>query len=406
MSQSLSLSPAPGSTKTSSAASDGLTPRGSWFVRLWRAANADFCPDQNVWAYKLKEPLALLTIATALALFCGYVINPLAYVLGGMLAFVLAAGLAWPAIAIRGIAAEVDWGRSRATEGQTVGVTLRLRNRLPIPLAGLVAAGLEGVGDAKLPALRPRESRTIVWRATTRRRGIFPMPSVSPATDDSDETEGVQVRTAMPFGVWTARRPLDVSGRLIVHPLTTPLDGLVDLGEPRSGEERPTDRRAGTTGDLLGVRRFREGDSLRHVHWAQTARQRELIVCERQATIASAVRIGVDLPADAERLETVLRAAASVARRLIEGGMAVELALPDATLRCDGQMVALLDGLAAVRLPSRDRQAPADVSLRLGYDPRCRLRLDRVPLDRVRLDPGDDWSAAVSAAWRRLCRAA
>ena len=367
--------------------------------RLWRLANSDFCPNQNAWAYQLKRPVVLLSIAAALGLFCGFAINPLAYLVGGTLVLVVLIGLAWPAIAVRAAEVEVDWGRSRTVEGQTVGVKLRVRNRLPVPLGGLVVTGLDGLDDAKLPMLRPRERRVVQWQATCLRRGVFPLAERTPNDDTaiSDANAGgAAIQTQMPFGVWTATQPIAVAGRLVVQPATTPLEGLVDLGEPRDGEERPTDRRAGTTGDLLGVRRFREGDSLRHVHWAQTARQRELIVCERQATIAAAVRVGVDLPGDADRLEKTIRAAASVARRLVEGGTGVELVLPDRTLRSDGPLTSLLDGLAAVGRSDRDRTAPSDVSLRLGYDARCRMRLE----------PTGDWRAATAAAWRRLCRAA
>ena len=388
MSQTMSV-PASGNRPTSSdRAAEPL------LVRLWQMANADFCPQHNAWAYKLKHPLAVFSAATALTIFCGFVINPLAYVLGGMMLFVLVVGLAWPAVAVRAAVVRVDWGRRRVTEGQAVAVTLELRNRLPLPLAGLVVTGLEGVADAKLPLLRPWERRTVVWRATTYRRGVFPSsPSYATA---SDVTGTVRVQSQMPFGVWRAERAIAVDGRLVVHPRSRSLEGLVDLGEPREGEERATDRRAGTSGDLLGVRRFREGDSLRHVHWAQTARQRELIVCERQATIASAVRIGVELPADDVRCEDVLRAAASVARRLVDGGMAVEFVLPQTTLRSEGQLTSLLDGLAAVERPAQTTPAATDVSLRLGFDGACRLRLQE----------SIEWSHNVATAWRTLCRAA
>ena len=365
----------------------------SLVASVWRLANVDFCPRQNRWAYALKNPVAYLSAASVLGLFCGAVINPLAYLLGGTLVAVLVIGLAWPAIAVRTVVVEVDWGRKRVAEGQPVDVTVRLRNRLPIPVAGVTIAGLGGVENAKLPVLRPRERRHLTWQATAKRRGIFPLASVE-LTDES-----ARIETQMPFGVWTATRPVPVAGRLVVHPSQTTLDGLADLGEPCGGEEQATDRRAGTTGDLLGVRRFREGDSLRHVHWAQTARQRELIVTERQATVSSTVRVGVDLPRDADQLEVALRAAASVASRLVAGGMAVEIVLPDGSLRCDGSPIALLDGLAAVTTPERDRPSPNDVSVRIGFDPRCRLRLDEP-------GPGEAWRPMVAAAWRRLCRAA
>ena len=371
----------------------------SLVASMWRLANVDFCPNHNRWAYTLKNPVVFLAAAAALGLFCGAVINPLAYLIGGTLVAILVVGLAWPAIAVRAVAVEFDWGRHRVAEGQPVSLSVRLHNRLPIPVGGLAVSGLQGVGDAKLPPLGPWASREVTWQAETVRRGIFPDDRSSNRSGD-EQPLPTRIQTQMPFGVWTASKPVPVAGRLIVHPAQTRLEGLADLGERRGGEEQPTDRRAGTTGDLLGVRRFRDGDSLRHVHWAQTARQRELIVCERQATVSSTVCIGVDLPSDAKRLEVGLRAAASVAAQFARSGMAVELVLPDRTLRCDGVLTPLLDGLAMVRVPDRDRFAPGGVAMRIGFESGSRLRLDAESVQ-----PGA-WPQAVSTAWRRLCRAA
>ena len=373
----------------------------SLLASAWALVNTDFCPQHNRWAYRLKHPVVGLAAAAGLSLFCGAVINPLAYVLGGTLLVLLVVGLVWPAIAVRATDVEVDWGRSRVAEGQTATVRVRVGNRLPIPLAGLVLTGLDGVADAKLPLIRPWGSRELSWTAQTKRRGVF--PAKGPTEDGAAPTTGVWVATQMPFGVWTASEPVPVTGRLIVHPARTTLEGLADWGDPRGGEEWPTDRRAGTAGDLLGVRRFREGDSLRHVHWAQTARQRELIVCERQATISSTVRVGVDVPRDPAKLEVTMRAAASVAARLAAAGLAVELVLPDRVLRCDGSPVALLDGLAAVGQPDHDRSAPRPIAMRIGYGPDCRLRLDAPGFADGR---DAAWDRIVAAAWKGACHAA
>ena len=70
---------------------------------------------------------------------------------------------------------------------------------------------------------------------------------------------------------------------------------------------------------MTGTRLFRDGDSLRRVHWAQTARQGRMIVCERQAAAQSAVRVVFDSDPHLHRgagrdstLEWSIRIAASV----------------------------------------------------------------------------------------------
>lgn len=70
---------------------------------------------------------------------------------------------------------------------------------------------------------------------------------------------------------------------------------------------------------MTGTRAFRDGDSLRRVHWAQTARQGRMIVCERQAPVQSAVRVVFDSDpalhrgqAEGGTLEWSIRIAASI----------------------------------------------------------------------------------------------
>ena len=51
--------------------------------------------------------------------------------------------------------------------------------------------------------------------------------------------------------------------------------------------------RPGTWGDVLGVRPYRRGDVLRRIHWPQSARHGQLVVCEVQASRPS-VQIVLD----------------------------------------------------------------------------------------------------------------
>ena len=103
-----------------------------------------------------------------------------------------------------------------------------------------------------------------------------------------------EVETSFPFGLFRARREVRVTGKLIVWPQTVALPNLPDVAETSSVDDSFSDRRVGDLGDMLGTRLFREGDSLRRVHWAQTARQQTLIVTERQAPLTTSVRVVLD----------------------------------------------------------------------------------------------------------------
>ncbi len=57
--------------------------------------------------------------------------------------------------------------------------------------------------------------------------------------------------------------------------------------------------RSGGQGDFLGLRDYRVGDSIRHVHWAHTARLDSLVVCERAAAEQSPWQVWLNVDADA-----------------------------------------------------------------------------------------------------------
>lgn len=125
--------------------------------------------------------------------------------------------------------------------------------------------------------------------------------------------------TGFPFGLRHASRPVTVEQPLLVWPQIVPLETLLDAAETRPSDDFCSDHRVGDSGDMTGTRPFRDGDSLRRVHWAQTARHGRMIVCERQAPAQSAIRVEFDSDQHLHRgsggnstLEWSIRLAASI----------------------------------------------------------------------------------------------
>lgn len=100
----------------------------------------------------------------------------------------------------------------------------------------------------------------------------------------------------------------------------------------------------GNAGDIIGVRDYRPGDPSRSIHWPQTARRGELVVCERPGSAAARVRIVLvgDAAAAAERSPgdaVRLDAAVAVASSLIESWSNRAADLDVAWSRRDGTAV-------------------------------------------------------------------
>lgn len=289
-------------------------------ARFVAVLNHDFCPDANRFVYWLKKPLSILVIAAVVALACALLLNPQAFAAVGGLAVVIVLGLVWPTVALRGLSSRLEWERARCREGETVRARLVIKNRCPWPIWGLT---LEGGfrSDAPAAALARVAGFSEVefrWEFTPNQRGVYPLATP-------------QLSTGFPFGLWHAKRPCSEIGSLIVWPSRMSLDMLPDLTDTRVSEDRTTDRRAGDCGDLIGTRPFRQGDSLRRIHWAQSARHQRFIVTERQAGIEGSVSVRVDLDAEHHvgegregSFEWTLRIAASICECLADGHLHVD----------------------------------------------------------------------------------
>ena len=323
----------------------------------------DFCPSANRWVYWLKNPFWVVVNAVVGSVLCGVFVNPWIFILTALLLAVVGLGTSLPWLAIRGISCQVMFDVRRIRYGEAALVRLRIQNRWPFPVWGLslingfatkslstnnaLSEHDEGIAFARVPGWSTIE---YTWPFVARRRGRYPLNGVA------------EVETSFPFGLFRARRKADVSGQLFVWPETVFLPGLPDAAESQLSEEIFSDRRVGEFGDILGTRLFRQGDSLRRVHWAQTARQQTLIVTERQAPMMSTVRVILDLSSESHSeesrratVEQCIRVAASLCDSLHRQHCRVELLTKHELFVIESNMAGLqraMDALAAIDVAS------------------------------------------------------
>lgn len=256
--------------------------------RLLAAGNHDFCPSLNRYVYWLKQPIGWFLIAAVASLLVAIMLGPQGWVLFAGIVSVTLLGVLWPALAMRGLSAELSFDRRRVTEQQVVRVKLRVSNRWPLPIWGLsLDRGFSSNCDRSgrpviaLGCVRPWSTAEFEWEYTPESRGVLPVaePILS---------------NGFPFGIWQAERSVQVPVKLLVWPRTFTLDGIPEISGNKFAVTGMLQSKAGHDGEFIGIRPYRQGDSLRHIHWAQTARQDELIVCERQTHCRRSVRIELD----------------------------------------------------------------------------------------------------------------
>jgi uncharacterized protein (DUF58 family) len=332
-----------------------------WLQRANSALSHDFCPGANRWLYWLKNPLWSLVLAAGISLLCGVFLKTEALFITAILLLVAGVGVALPWIAMRGIDVHLTFDARRTRVGQPVMVRLRVRNRWPWPSWGLsLVRGFalrdandtdEGVSLARVPGWSTVEYS---WSFVPKIRGCYPL--VTP-----------EIETGFPFGLYRASRNATVDGHVVVWPKTIMLAGLPDAVSTNQSD----DRRVGDFGDMLGTRMFRSGDSLRRVHWAQTARQQQMIICERQAPATTSVRVILDVDSAShpdvdphERdpmnsLELAVQVAASVCESLHRQHCRLELSLHN-QLFVSGESAQsfqrLMDSLSQAELTHQKKQ--------------------------------------------------
>jgi uncharacterized protein (DUF58 family) len=305
----------------------------NWLQQTNAALNHDFCPGANRWLYWLKNPLVSLLLAAGISLLCGVFLKTEALFIFAILLLVAGVGVALPWVAMRGVDVHLTFDARRSRVGQPVMVRLRVRNRWPWPSWGLsVVRGFalrdsndtdEGVSLARVPGWSTVEYS---WSFVPKIRGCYPLANP-------------EIETGFPFGLYRASRKATVDGHVVVWPKTVMLAGLPDAVSTNQSDDQLADRRVGDFGDMLGTRAFRSGDSLRRVHWAQTARQQQMIICERQAPATTSVRVILDVDSAShpdvvphERdpmnsLELAVQVAASVCESLHRQHCRLELSL-------------------------------------------------------------------------------
>ncbi len=325
------------------------SPIGQPAWRKWgMMLETDFCPWTNRWVYWLKHPFWVLLAAALTAVTCGVLVSATALALGGLMLGLLALGVVWPWLSLRGVTCDVRFDHSRAHEGEVVPILVAVSNRWPWPVWGLsLVRGFsrEASGGFVLAMLGGWSTRHVAWSFRPECRGRYPL-------------EAPLIETGFPLGLYCATRPVKIENQLTVWPQRIRLHELPDAVEIEAREERTSDRRAGDVGDVLGTRWFRQGDSLRRVHWAQSARQGRLIVCERQMPISCALRLVLDLEPShhggtgRERsLERLLRVAASIVESMHTQHFYVECVIGVQTLAVEAAPSDLrqcLDALAAI----------------------------------------------------------
>jgi uncharacterized protein (DUF58 family) len=167
--------------------------------------------------------------------------------------------------------------------------------------------------------LDPGDTRRMEWSFTPRHRG-------------RELIEMAGVGSEYPFGFLNKHFGGRIEREVFVWPARVAYEAsLSAMPAPNSVGE--VLNRAGAGNDFVNLRRYQLGDSVRHIHWKATARQRKLMVRQLLAENHSGFYLHVESPATVwhrpEQFEQLCSLAATLAEDLFRSGQLVGAIIND-----------------------------------------------------------------------------
>jgi uncharacterized protein (DUF58 family) len=325
---------------------------------------------RDAWPYLA----AILIVGGLVAL------NAVLVLLGFALALACGGAMLWSRYALRRVTYERVVPEDHAFAGETVGVTLRITNRKPLPLPwievreqfpqAMLASPGSAVADdgAEFRQSGALNSVNLQWRTS-----IGAHERVSRDVELQCPARGVYVigpaylRSGDAFGLYADERIEERRTRIIVYPRTVELPDLALPSRRPFGERGGGLRVFEDPSRMAGVRDYRPGDALRRIDWNATARLGKLQSRTYDPTSSQHLYVALNtqtlIPAwagyVADLLERSITVAASVARDAYDTRYAVGLlansSVPEADHairiapgRRPEQFIRLLEALAVV----------------------------------------------------------
>lgn len=176
----------------------------------------------------------------------------------------------------------------------------RVARNIAVEERGL-PADVRPVGEPpRIDSLEPGDCENVTLRVKCLRRGAY-------------ELHRLQGGSCFPTGLVKSGRKLPQSDRLLVYPQVADI-GVFDV--PHSRNHQPggiaVASHVGESTEFLGMREWRQGDRVRDIHWASSARVGKLIAKEFQEEYFVRLAVVLDVDAPRSRDEPYLERAVSI----------------------------------------------------------------------------------------------
>jgi uncharacterized protein (DUF58 family) len=276
---------------------------------------------------KLLTKRSLVIALSVLFLFIAWnrEIN-LLYGMFALLASTLILSHLLPRLSLRGVTAERSL-QATAFEGDEIGVHIRVQNQ------GRTSRHMVEVVDT-IPAAEPGHQNpiTFIARLSGRKEKRYDL-KIECYKRGEYQIGPLSLRSAYPLGIAPLEKPISEDRpTLLIYPKVFKVAHLPLMARgsmPITGMEAVS--KSGGSEEFFGIREYRQGDSLRYIHWPSTAKHSRLIVKEFEIRASTEVTLLMDLQKGSEigvgketTLEYAVKIAASIAKYVLERGHSLQ----------------------------------------------------------------------------------
>jgi len=253
-----------------------------------------------------REGLTVVVLAVAVFLLATNLMAGLLFVLEALLLSLFVVGVAATLLPMHRMLVRRQVP-ARGAEGSPIPIQVEVSS----PRGGrflIVEDGVPGMRARGLLAHLPSgRAVTVVVQPVPRTRGHFALGPV-------------EVISRGAVGLFVARRRFDLADRITVWPQTAAIPEAVRMRLLGGSDGLPAGVRTRQSEDFYGVRDYQAGDHPNRIHWRSSARRGSLVVreYERPTRLSPAVVVDLDHRQSADRLNAVVRAAASLLRVMLE----------------------------------------------------------------------------------------
>ncbi len=165
---------------------------------------------------------------------------------------------------------DINVSSSHGEVGQQLSVTYKVVNspagRFPyLELTGILGTSFQEEEDGMLISLEEGGSAVFQREVLCTRRGIYDLASLT-------------VKTGDPFGLFTIERPLCTGQEIRIYPRLRDYTEIILPAKQHFGDLSVKDKQFEDYSQVSDLRAWQDGDSIKRIHWKQSARHDQVIV--------------------------------------------------------------------------------------------------------------------------------